>query len=353
MLRSGDVDQAHRMLAEAAKLEERAFEAIPAGRQRTRGIVAVSAVSIRAAVGDSAGVVALAARYLHQGDLLDEHQTQLVELIVEAERRTQSMERGGVGLSQMFDVALRGADVGVGGLIPLETVVLKLQQFRNYFVRVGEYASKTPFRTRGTESDLTSFTPMIAPARAGSYRFQIGLDAPAQQLLISGGPYADPQRVADEAFRILEVASEHPESITDRVHDAAYADWFTKAVRNIAPSGKGLTEVQVSRSDTHASATLGHDSRVRLDRHIRNARRTGRTTPVASEEVESQGTLRALHLNEGWLLIVDQEGQQKRFEIGQAIWDDVVGPLVNHRVRVIARKKGSHTEAVDIVEADD
>ena len=64
----------------------------------------------------------------------------------------------------------------------------------------------------------------------------------------------------------------------------------------------------------------------------------------ADEVAEVRGTLRALHLDEDWLEVVAvEEGGPKAVRILEAgeVLDDVVGPMVNHRVVVTAvRRKG-------------
>src|SRR5258708_10286503 len=122
--RAGDTKAARQLLLKAAELESKAFDSIPEGRSKTRGIVAVSAVSLYVEAGEAKQASRLAARFLHEADLSEEHRRELIDLLVDVERRARATLRG-VASSQLFDVSLRGATVGIGGVIPLETVLLK------------------------------------------------------------------------------------------------------------------------------------------------------------------------------------------------------------------------------------
>jgi hypothetical protein len=60
-------------------------------------------------------------------------------------------------------------------------------------------------------------------------------------------------------------------------------------------------------------------------------------TGLEEGEIQIQGTLRAVHLDQDWLEVtVVEQGQETHIRItkaGEAI-DDVVGPMLNHQVTI-------------------
>jgi hypothetical protein len=79
--RTGYASEAARLFYEAAECEARAFSYIPAERAKTRGLVAVSAVSLYLKAGIPATAVRLAQGYLDTGGLPDFAAAQLAELL--------------------------------------------------------------------------------------------------------------------------------------------------------------------------------------------------------------------------------------------------------------------------------
>jgi hypothetical protein len=79
--RVGHTSEAARLFYEAAECEANAFSHIPAGRAKTRGLVAVSAVSLYLRAGVPATAVRLAQDYLDTGGLPDFAAAQLAELL--------------------------------------------------------------------------------------------------------------------------------------------------------------------------------------------------------------------------------------------------------------------------------
>ena len=83
LLERTDPDESRRLYLEAAALEADVFAGIPTGRPKTRGIIAVSAVSLYWRAGAQDEVARLAREYLACPDIPDFARYQLGELLAD------------------------------------------------------------------------------------------------------------------------------------------------------------------------------------------------------------------------------------------------------------------------------
>lgn len=348
---AGRLDEAAALYAQAAQSEAEALERVPVGRPRTRGIVGLSAVSLYIQAGQALEGLQLAYQLLADRALPDDAREQLLDLALDAERERQAAHEGRQLSGETFVISLRGESVRAGGLVPLDTVVLKLQQFRGYLVRVGEWIGHRPFRLKGSAplDVLRACVPLISPATIGSYRFELRLEAPTQLELFDPERTLSPDAVAREFFEVLrEVTSDDPE-FKSHVNVPEYRDAFMKLIRALVPDGNELVEVEVARKRTGTAAVLRPEMREMIQRRV-----LADQAPADRDNVR-YGVLRALHLDEGWLILVE-DGREHRCRIERGrVLDDVVGPLVNRRVAVTGRWRGKvrpRFEAMDIFEWD-
>ncbi len=333
---AGDIGGAQIYFRKAAEEEAFAFERVPAERRRTRGIIAVSAVSLYWRAHEFEAGIRLAHRYLSLDGLTDTTRGELDELLLEIQRARRAEAAGRSYSGRSLDVCLRGHDYS-HGLAPLDTLMLKLQQVRSLLTRSAEWTAGWPFRQQGPIPEEVSalFSPFIGAPSSGSYRFQLRIESPAQPRLF----YLEEPRlptsneIADSFFTVLRLAvSGEPQELNDRVPDALYRTTFRRLIRNLAPGGGDLREIEVadrSREDL-APVLLTRDSARAIGRTIpRPEQRPGQDEPI--------GTLRALDLDGSWLTLVEK-GQDQRYAIRKgSVFDDVVGPFVNRRVRLIGR----------------
>src|ERR1035437_7517759 len=346
----GDALQAADLLRRAAESEDGVFSGVPAERAKTRGLVAISATSMLQRTGDLQAAAVLAKRYISTPELPAFAEDVLVGVIMEARRATQAAARG-TELSPAFEIALRGSGVNSGGLIALDTVLLKLEQFKGYMLRIGEWTTSQPFRAKGPVADSVAqgLSPLISPASAGSYRFEIRMSTRTRQLeAFDDQQVANPVRIGQAFFDILEATVDGgPDGLAEVVPDDDYRGAFLKLVKGIAPTGRELDEIEVAQSHTSALTVLKPELRKSIQRHL-DATRQKR--PNESVRV---GILRALDLDKGTLILRETGVESScRVEPGR-IFDDVVGPLVNRRVRARGQTKKGSFWVSDIDEADD
>ena len=248
-----------------------------------------------------------------------------------------------------YEVALRGGMVRNTGLAPIDLVLLKFEQLRNLVLRIGEWTIGVPFRVKGppAEEITDSIIPMVSPATVGSYAFELRLEARAVQLELFSRQPVNAQVISAGFLSILDqVAREGPEGVKEQVPDEQYRTAFLRLVRNIAPTGRDLSEIVVKAKGRDVEVRLAPDSRRRIDRALQP--RKGDTGGSAT--TIHRGTLRGLDLDRRHLVLREDDREETLQIDPGASLDDLVGPLVNRRVEVHARRKGRWTYATDVME---
>lgn len=342
--RRGDTLAAERLYAQAAALEEEALLVIEASKERTRGITAVSAVSLwyKAAEYESAERLAFSAL---AGDLPAFARVDLRNL-VQAIWTEATKESAGVSFlpGQVF-VAVRGGVVVTGGA-PLELVVDKVQTIQSVFYRTIEYIKKLPLRSRGLPSREIqgSCRPWLFQAAPGSYQFSVAMEEIKQLDFFQ--EHVAPDVVARKFVEILSAtASEDPRDLEKAVSDADYRDAFLKLSRNLAPTGKTFESIEFRTATREAAVALTPEKRTVIGQAIRK-QRPPESAAAAREEVS--GTLRAVDLNKDFLEVDQTNGSTIHIVGLKDTMDDVIGPMVNKQVKVTVVRSGKTARLADI-----
>lgn len=345
----GQRRQAADAYARAARLEIDAYRAIPAERVRTRGIVAVSAVSLLR----KAGLLADAARNAHRflaDDSLTAGSHDELDVLLDDIRNEQRFNRQGRVLGQdRFEWILRGPSVG-HGIATLETVLLKGEQIGHLAVRVYEYLAQLPLRTKGPADPAVreGLDVVVSQPAAGSYRFTVQFSMPSHQMgMFEDQTPIDPGRLGDTFGDILSRASSlRPESLNEVVPDEGYRDAFFKLVRNLVPDGRDLTEIEVvgGPTDRPSKTLLTPPVRGEITKHLESGR-----TPVQKPNVEID-ELRGLNLNEGWILLGRAAHERRCYVEEGVLLEDVIEGFVNRRVKVTGHWRGKRFYIDDLVE---
>jgi hypothetical protein len=111
LIERADPDEARRLYLEAAELETEVFARIPASRPRTRGIIAVSAVSLYWRAGAQDEVERLAREYLACTEIPEYFRHQLAKLVA-----NRDPARPGVAADGVTDASVRSGQLDpVGG----------------------------------------------------------------------------------------------------------------------------------------------------------------------------------------------------------------------------------------------
>jgi hypothetical protein len=334
LLREGRREEARARYKDAAEHERRALGAIPPEKVRTRGIIAVSAASLLYKARLLEQAEQLLYGFLGDSSFHAEHRSQLRELL-EVIWDERALPAGTSYSAEEIRVSLRGGTVGYG-TAPLDLALGKSTEIKNLLYRTAEWLGKEPFRRRGlpSKSILETVHARATQPAAGSYRFAIRLAESGQEGRAAG--------VTQCLFQFIRLAtsaaSASRQQLQQLVPDPDYRLALLKLVRNVTPSESELSEVELTRvyradqvqaEEERQAVILDRESRYELSEFIQQE-----SPPEEQREVELTGTLRALNLDQHWLIVAADDGRSQRCEAKDDVLDDVVGPMVNRRVVV-------------------
>ena len=349
--RSGKRDEAERLYADAAAAEAAALSDLAPEKQRTRGITAVSAVALWYKARQYSEAESIAYKSLASNALPPFAVRQLQHLLQMLWASAAAHEAGRQFVPGDVLVSVKGGIVVPGGA-PLELIQQKVEGVQAILFRVVEMLLDAPLRRRGGPSaDIQSaFRPWLFQAPAGSYQFAVRVEEPRQMELYASRPKVE--QVTAMFFSVLRASASDPEAdLTSLVPDKGYRAAFLNLSRNLAPTGKTFERLEIRDASAPAlePVSLEVASRRELNTALKKLRPPRSRQP--SEEVEVRGVLRGLHLDQDWLEVVTVEGDPQKptriYEAGDVL-DDVVGPMVNHRVVVTAVRRKNRLVYQDI-----
>ena len=337
-MRRGDIVAGRDLYARAARCELAALSSVGPDKSRTLGITAVSA----AALWYHAGELKEAARVAHYASNLEGlpafAAVELRTLLQAIWNETAQRDAGLSFVPGQVLVSVKGGQVVSGGA-PLDLIVDKVQTVQSLFYRTAEYLKALPLRKQGPPSKEIQdrCRPWIFQSVPGSYQFAVAVQKPAQNELF---PSANPQpEVLTEKFlAILKAASEDPnDGLKNEVQNEEYRLTFLKMTRNLAPTGKVFSEMEVRGAGDRPAVILSPASRQLISETLK-----GPSTPIEAQidrpdSLTLRGVLRALNLDKDWLE-VSVDGKSHLVKgVGEAV-DDLIGPMVNREVNVRVRR---------------
>lgn len=349
LLAKGKRREARTKYAEAAVYERKALALVDLEKYRTRGIIAVSAASLLYKAKELTEAEQLLYCFLADTTYLPPHREQFKELL-ESVRDEQVLPSGTVYSGQEIWISLRGGTIG-SGTAPFDLALTKSAEIKNLVLRTAECVAKKPLRTKGAPSgDIQSLVQARATQPStGSYRFAIRLVEPDQRELFTeqagvSGKSVSAEDVSRMLFGFIKAASSNSpkalETLRALVPDPDYRRTLVRLVRNLVPSRQeGLGEVELTRV---AGAEKGGPEPEReavlllpgVRAHLGEVLKAENPPPPEEKEAELRGVLRAVHLDEHWLVLVDERGEEQKCITRDDVLDDVVGPMVNRKVVV-------------------
>jgi hypothetical protein len=340
---AGDHQRAIALYRQASAEEALAFGELPAVKQRTRGITAVSAVALSYKGREYALAERLAYQYLAEDQLPLFAAAQLRDLL-QVIWAARGAESAGIRfVSGDVLVSVKGGEIIYGGA-PLELIIQKIETIKAVLFRTVEMLLDRPLRKRGApQPDVQSmFRPWLFQAPAGSYQFGVRIQEPPQlELYESNKPKVD--QVTTTFFDVLRASANDPEyDLPSVVPKQEYREAFVNLSRNLAPSATGKAferlEVHDASAPNEPVASFAVETRERLNAALKKSKPA---EPAAGEQVILRGILRALHLDKDWLEIATEEpAAHVRIDKAGDVLDDVIGPMVNRRVAVTAVRQG-------------
>jgi hypothetical protein len=345
-MRSVNRSDAVGLYREASRLELEAFSSIPLGKNRTRGIIGVSAASLLFKGAEYSRAAGLSLQLLN-GEIPNDIRDQLQGILQAVWNEDAKRDAPRKFFPGQVIVSLSGGEIVTGGA-PLDVIVSKVQNIQSLFIRTIEYLSDLPFRIRGpAPSEIRDYCrPWLFQAPPGSYQFAVAVEAPKQSDMFR--MHINPQDITDKFLDIMQAttadSNERLESVVDRED---YRDVFVKLTRNLSPTGRSYDQVRIYSYDNPKEVILSPDARTYTNEYV---------SSLAPEiEGTEQGTvigvLRALDLDKDWLE-VDVEGRHQRITGLEDAIDDVIGPMVNRKVKVKYLRSGRRFRFVDIEEAE-
>lgn len=348
--RGGNAAEATRLYASAAELEQQALAVVDASKTRTRGITAISAVSLwyKAAAYERAEQLAYA--LLADPELADFARADLRNLVQAIWTETTKKAANVSFLPGQVFVSVKGGEVITGGA-PLDLIVEKVQTIQSMFYRTIEYIKDMPVRLRGgPPRDIQdACRPWIFQAVPGSYQFSVAIQEKKQLDLFSDDPR--PDLVAHQFLEILKAtASEDTQQLESVVPKAEYRSVFLKLSRNLAPTGKTFGSIELRAGAGDAPVALTPDARMTINQTIKKSRPA---PPQDSTEIEDEvvGTLRAVDLDKDFLDVMVNGQGMHIVGLAEAM-DDVIGPMVNKavRVQIVRSAKGVRFRDIELEE---
>ena len=342
---TGNSAQAEELYRKAAAEEAEALDNVPNDKQRTRGITAVSAVALWYKGREYKLAERLAYRCLAVGQIPSFAEAQLRDLLHVIWTAYAAEQTGVRFVPGDVLVSVKGGQVIHGGA-PLDLIVRKVEGIQAVLFRTVEMLLDHPFRKHGGPSlDVQSmFKPWLFQAPAGSYQFAVRVQEPEQQ-----GLYANArptvERVTATFFQVLQATAGNPETdLPTLVHDPLYREAFLSLSRNLAPTGKTFERLEVrdASAPTEPVASFVLETRQLINAELRKAKPI-RATTRNDEPAIIQGILRAVHLDEDWLEVATHDPYLDHIRVDEAgdALDDVVGPMVNHKVIVTTVRRGA------------
>lgn len=351
--RDGKAESAKLLFAEAAAEEIVALEFVKAEEKpRTFGITAVSAVALSYKAGELVQAERLAHTILADQALPAFAVDQLRGLLQTIWNEQAQASAGVKFVPGQVTISVDGGEVVRGGA-PLDLVVERVQTIQSLFYRTAEFLKSLPLRKHGpaTKPIQDLCRPWLFQSVPGSYQFTVAIQGPSQTDLFKDGT-PEPALVASTFMTILEGAVSDPaHALANVVPDAEYRNTFLKLARNLAPTGRSFTHMEIRSSELRAPVLLTRDSRKTMTQAIRSEL-TGKSVPAATDQFVLKGILRAVHLERDWLELYVDDKPVHIDGVGETI-DDVIGPMVNHAVAVQVTRDAKGTYRFLDIEPDD
>jgi len=337
-LKQGDAESATKLYQRAAEEETTSLTKLDTSKVRTLGITTVSAASLWFKAHNLRQAERVAFQWLAT-DFLPDFAIDQLQTILQSIWNEKIYQQSGIEFMKgEVLVSVGGGEVVTGGA-PLHLILRKVDEVRNFFYRTIEMLLNLPFRKHGSPSSeiQEQFRPWLLQAPPGSYQFAVRVQKPTQMSLFREAT-PEVEEVTRKFPKIVEdAAKENHEDLESTVPSPEYRETFLKLSRNLAPTGKSFNRLEIkSATDMEARPIVfSPTSRQTINKTLREIKRPPEEK-MQLEEEQVRGVLRALHLDQDWLEVSFPGTERENIRIYQTgdVIDDLVGPMVNHRVIV-------------------
>ena len=331
-LREGNLSQAALLYAQAAEYEQKALAAIDPAKVRTKSITAVSAVALWYKASNYERAEQLAYAMLADASIPQFARKELRDLVQAIWTESSKMAAGVGFLPGQVLVSVKGGEVITGGA-PLDLIVEKVQTIQAMFYRTVEFINDMPLRARGAPPrDIQeSCRPWLFQAAPGSYQFSVAIQEPKQLDFFK--EHIGPELVAQQFLQIVQATtSSDPKELEAVVPKLEYRKAFLKLSRNLAPTGKKFDSIEFRAPAGGPPVSLTSEARTVINQSIKGEQRRA---PEDAQDImeEHMGILRAVDLDNDFLDVA-VEGQTLHIVGLEDAMDDVIGPMVNKKIKL-------------------
>lgn len=347
-LKAGDDAAARKHFAKAAALEEAALGKLSASQSRTLGITAISATSLWLKSKDFAEAERLSSHLLSLADLPDFAKKELRTILQTVWHQQVQAETDLKFAPGQVHVSVRGGEVVTGGA-PAGIILNRIQMIESIFYRTAELCDNQPLRRRGLPNKRIQdmCRPWLFQSPPGSFQFMVAIQEVEQPSLFPED-IPDARSLTEKFLSIVRATAEDPEKELPKVvEDPGYQRAFLNLSRNLAPTGKTFTSMEIRSLDDPRPVTLIPETRILISQTIREQKAVQHAGISDVESVVLEGVLRALDLDKDWLEVT-VKGENIRVHGLHEAMDDVIGPMVNHTVKIKATLKNKKHSFVDI-----
>lgn len=197
-----------------------------------------------------------------------------------------------------------------------------------------------PLRPRGAPArDIQeSCRPWLFQAAPGSYQFSVAIQEPLQRDFFKED--MRPDMVARQFLRIIQAAASQDQTQLETVVPKPdYRNVFLKLSRNLAPTGKSFGSIEFQTPTSEEPIVLTPEARTTINQTLKKNRPVDVSDSPGTDD-EFIGVLRAVDLDKDYLDVAVADQHLHVEGLGDAM-DDVIGPMVNKRVRVNVIRKAS------------
>jgi hypothetical protein len=201
------------------------------------------------------------------------------------------------------------------------------------FYRTIEFVMDMPLRSRGTPiRDIQeSCRPWLFQAAPGSYQFSVAIQEPQQRDFFKED--MRPDMVAHQFLQILQAATSHDQAQLEAVVPKPdYRNAFLKLSRNLAPTGRSFDSIEFGTPTGEVLIALTPETRATMNQMLKKGRPIDAADSPGTDE-ELIGILRAVDLDKDFLDVTVANQPVHVVGLGD-VMDDLIGPMVNKKVRV-------------------
>lgn len=358
LLQTEELPAARAAFIRAADLQWSFVNGLPDDRIRTASVYGLSAAILYYKGNDLEAAERLAHMLLSKPHLEGRSRVELRELLARIWNERQMEQMGYRMSSSPLSVVFRYGVI-LHGLAPTDAVDTPIRSVLNMFQRIAAWKSHLPAERKPSSVMNERYRAFSSEPVLSSYRIDLYL-AEDEQLRLDmpddAGPMPSPDEVMSSFTELIRYASVGDyEGICDLVPEEQYRKTFVMLLRNVVPDGTQVGEIEFRRpSEPKESAViLSSRSKAPLTQMLKREKLVGSSSHITDDSGTSEllGILRAVDLDENRLRL-DQGGDKEEFNKADDILDDVIGPMLNKRVRITGgyqtRKRRKIFVATDI-----